>query len=78
MKTINMAIFALIMGAVLAAAGCAASNNQTNQGAGSGNPAITSAEQNQAERQPSPYDQPLMATGGDLVMRQVAARGIAG
>ncbi|MGO9056278.1 MAG: hypothetical protein ACLQU2_02670 [Candidatus Binataceae bacterium] len=64
-------ILALIAFAALAlAAACTTSSNGPPS-------AITSAGQN-GNGQASPYDQPLMATGGDLVMLRIVSRGIAG
>jgi hypothetical protein len=64
-------IFVLIaLAALTLAAGCTTSSSgQPQSGAA---PTITSAGQ------PSPFDQPLMATGGDLVMLRIASRAIAG
>jgi|HubBroStandDraft_6_1064221.scaffolds.fasta_scaffold917681_2 hypothetical protein len=61
---------ALIMVVITMAAGCTA----TSSGQPQTNSTVTSAGQDQA----SPYSQPLMATGGDLVMLRIVTRGIAG
>jgi hypothetical protein len=68
MKMINSGILTLLAIMALAmAAGCAASNGQPGAGAaGSGSAAGAPAEEQ--SNQASPYSQPLMATGGDLVM----------
>jgi len=59
---IKRGILTLLAITVLAiAAGCAASNGQPGTGA-----AGSAAEEQ--TNQASPYSQPLMATGGDLVM----------
>lgn len=72
-------IFALIaLAALTMTAGCTTSSSgQPQDGVAGTNPAITSAGQDRNE-QPSPYNQPLMATGGDLVMLRSVSRAIAG
>jgi hypothetical protein len=64
-----LAISALVM-----AVGCAV-NGHPGGAAGSGSAVATPAEEQ--VNQPSPYSQPLMATGGDLVMRDIEKLGIA-
>ncbi len=64
----------------LAAAGIIAGCTPAARPAAVASPAIAASE-GQPENKPpadSPYSQPLMATGGDLVMLRVASRGIAG
>jgi len=72
-------ISALIALAALAlVAGCTASSSGQRQDAMAGsNPAMTTAGRS-GNDQASPYDQPLMATGGDMVMLNIVSRGIAG
>jgi hypothetical protein len=75
MKMIKSGILTLLaITAVALSVGCAASNGHPATGAAdSGSAASTPEEINQ----PSPYSQPLMATGGDLVMQDWGKRGIA-
>jgi hypothetical protein len=62
----------IALAALTMMAGCATSSSgQTQSGAA---PTVTSAGQDQA----SPFNQPLMATGGDLVMLRIVSRAIAG
>ncbi len=72
-------ISALIALAALALmAGCTASSSGQPQDAMAGaNPAMTTADRS-GNDQASPYDQPLMATGGDMVMLDIVSPGIAG
>ena len=72
----KISILALIaLAAVTIVSGCTTSSSgQPQAGAASTNPTVTSAGEDQA----SPYSQPLMATGGDLVMLRIVSRGIAG
>ncbi len=76
MRLIHRAVFTLftiMVAAILA--GCGSSAN-TAAGADS---APTAAGQQQGKPQmATPYSQPLMATGGDLVMLDGGLRGIAG
>ncbi len=68
----NSILTLLAITALAMAAGCAASNGHPVAGAaGSG----ASAEEQ--TDQASPYSQPLMATGGDLVMLDLEKLGIA-
>jgi len=70
-------IFALLaLAAAAMIAGCAPSASS----AGSANTPIAASAGQQETNPPadSPYNQPLMATGGDLVMLHVAPRAIAG
>jgi len=67
MKMIKRGILTLLaITAVALTAGCAASNGRPARGAADSGSAASAQEQID---QPSPYSQPLMATGGDLVMR---------
>jgi hypothetical protein len=75
MKIAHIALIAL---ASLALAGCATSSKgQPQDGTASTNPAMSSADHG-GNGQASPYDQPLMAAGGDLVMLQTVLQVIAG
>ena len=71
----TLTLFAVAAAAMLA--GCASSAPS----AASANSSIAASSSQPEENQPpadSPYSQPLMATGGDLVMLRVVSRGIAG
>jgi hypothetical protein len=60
----------IALGALTLVAGCTTSSSgQPQSGAA---PTVTSAGM------ASPFDQPLMATGGDLVMLRIESRAIAG
>jgi hypothetical protein len=73
-KMIKNGILTLLAAVAIAmAAGCTASTDQSGPGAAR----KSTLGQSQAE-QGSPYTQPLMATGGDLVMLRIQSRGIAG
>jgi ABC-type phosphate/phosphonate transport system substrate-binding protein len=75
-KQAILILFAVAIAAMLA--GCAASSSYDANTAGA-NAAISSAGQTGAKPQEAtPYSQPLMATGGDLVMLRVTSTGIAG
>jgi hypothetical protein len=79
MKMIKQAVFTFL--AVMTAAivaGCGPLALSGNAKAAGANSAITSADQQPAKPQATPYSQPLMATGGDLVMLRVRSPGIAG
>lgn len=66
----------LVLAAAAFIAGCAPAARP----AAGANSAIATSEGEPENKPPadSPYSQPLMATGGDLVMLRVASRGIAG
>jgi hypothetical protein len=75
-KQITLTLLALVAAMI---AGCAASARPDNANGAGANAAISSASQPESKPQSaSPYSQPLMATGGDMVMLHVASRGIAG
>jgi hypothetical protein len=81
MIMIKHAIFTLLVlaaGAMIA--GCGTSARPGDASAAGGNSAITSSEGGQQAnpQEATPYNQPLMATGGDLVMLRVRSGGIAG
>jgi hypothetical protein len=79
MTTIKRGIFAFIAGAALAmATGCAASRGHLDGTGPHRTSAIDSIGRNEAERQRVLNAQPLEATGGDLVLRHVVPRTIAG
>ncbi len=69
---IIFSVAALVLAAV--AAGCTPA---AHPGADTNSTVATSGSQAQPQAN-SPYNQPLMATGGDLVMRQAALRAVAG
>jgi hypothetical protein len=75
-KQVILSLFAVAAAAMLA--GCAPSTRPAEANAAGSNAAISSAGQSEAKPQDTPYSQPLMATGGDLVMLPVTSRGIAG
>jgi hypothetical protein len=69
----------LAAAALTLAAGCTASNSHSGEGVGTAGSAPSSAGQEQAEPSAAAtFNQPLMATGGDLVMLRVPSRSIAG
>jgi hypothetical protein len=67
----------LALAAAAIVAGCASSAPSTPS---ANSPIAASTGQPEENKPPadSPYSQPLMATGGDLVMLRMAPRGIAG
>lgn len=76
MKKIKPVVFTFL--AVMTAAIVAGCGPLALSGNSKANPAVTSADQPPTQPQASPYSQPLMATGGDLVMRRVRSTGVAG
>jgi hypothetical protein len=70
-KQVTFVLFALLAAAIIA--GCTASARSGDSST------MSSAGQQQDEPQiDSPFNQPLMATGGDLVILHAAPPGIAG
>ncbi|HEY2104178.1 MAG TPA: hypothetical protein VGH29_00240 [Candidatus Binataceae bacterium] len=77
MKMIKRLVFSfLAVTTVAIAAGCGPLG-LSGTASTAANPAVTSAGQPSGP-QATPYSQPLMAAGGDLVMLCLKARGIAG
>jgi hypothetical protein len=78
MKMIKPAVFTFL--AVMTAAivaGCGPLGLSGNANTAGANSAVTSANQ-PTTPEATPYSQPLMATGGDMVMLRVRPLGIAG
>jgi hypothetical protein len=76
-KQATIVVFALLTTALIA--GCAPSAQPGGADTGGANSTVSSDGQQQNEPQMvTPLSQPLMATGGDLVMLPVRSPGIAG
>ena len=75
-KPLIVTIFAIATVAMVA--GCATLGIPGKTGTSGANSAISSADQSRTSPQATPYSQPLMATGGDLVMLSLTRSDVAG
>ena len=74
-KPTVLTFLALMTAAIVA--GCGSLGLSGNAGTAGANPAVVSAGQQETQPQTAtPYSQPLMATGGDMVMLRVRSPGV--
>jgi hypothetical protein len=74
----NIFLTFLAAAALTLAAACTASNGPSGASAGASGSAATAGQEQGEPSAAATFDQPLMATGGDLVMLRAPSRSIAG